>query len=155
MVLFCSLSIITLALFTSACGGSATPTSPKPTITPTASPPTTTLGPSSPTTQLSAGQHLRFDRIPTEQGLSQATVISIIQDNQGFIWFGTEDGLNRYDGYNFTIYRHDPDDPNSLSDNRILSIIQDRWRHLPHQPGSIARHRMVVTRNHGRPGSHE
>ena len=126
LVLFCSISIITVMLFASACGGSAAPDSPAPDVTPTTSPATTTLGPSSPTTQLSAGQHLRFDRIPTEQGLSQATVISMLQDNQGFMWFGTEDGLNRFDGYNFTVYKHDPEDPNSLSNSWILSMIKDR-----------------------------
>ena len=124
--LFCYLFIITLVLFASACGDSATPTLSEPRITPTLSSPPTALGPGSPTTLLSVGQHLRFDRIPTEQGLSQATVISIIQDNQGFIWFGTEDGLNRYDGYNFTVYKHDPEDPNSLSNSWILSTIKDR-----------------------------
>lgn len=76
--------------------------------------------------QLSAGQHLRFEHISSKQGLSQNTVFCILQDNQGFMWFCTEDGLNKYDGYGFTIFRHDPEDPNSLSDSRILSIFQDR-----------------------------
>ena len=113
-------------LFASACGGSATPALSEPGTTPTTSPPTTVLAPSPPTTPLSAGQHLRFDHIASEQGLSQNAVFCILQDDQGFMWFGTEDGLNRYDGYDFTIYRHNPENPNSLSDNRILSIFQDR-----------------------------
>jgi signal transduction histidine kinase/ligand-binding sensor domain-containing protein len=75
---------------------------------------------------LTAGQHLRFEHISSKQGLSQNTVFCILQDNQGFMWFCTEDGLNKYDGYGFTVFRHDPEDPNSLSDSRILSIIQDR-----------------------------
>ena len=96
--------LITVVLLATACGGSATPTSLEPGTTPTPAHPSTVPETSSPTTQLSAGQHLRFDRISTMEGLSQATVICILQDNQGFMWFGTEDGLNRYDGYNFEVY---------------------------------------------------
>jgi signal transduction histidine kinase/ligand-binding sensor domain-containing protein len=69
---------------------------------------------------------VRFDNISTEQGLSQSTVTAILQDHQGFMWFGTEDGLNQYDGYHFTVYRHDPDDPASLSDNVVYSIYESR-----------------------------
>ena len=71
------------------------------------------------------GQHLRFNRISLEQGLSQSTVFCILQDSQGFLWFGTEDGLNKYDGYNFTIYKHDPEDPNSIGGNWINALIED------------------------------
>ncbi len=46
---------------------------------------------------------------------------AILQDLRGFIWIGTQDGLNRYDGYEFMVYRHDPQDPHSLSDNQITS----------------------------------
>jgi len=67
------------------------------------------------------GQQIRFEKISIEDGLSQSSVYSIYQDSTGFLWFGTEDGLNKFDGYNFTVYRHDPDDPLSLSDNSILS----------------------------------
>jgi len=74
---------------------------------------------------LSAGQHLRFERISLEQGLSQSTVFCMIQDSQGFMWFGTEDGLNKYDGYSFTVYKHDPEDPNSLGGNWIQAILED------------------------------
>ena len=38
----------------------------------------------------------------------------MLKDSQGFMWFGTEEGLNKYDGYTFTVYKHDPEDPNSL-----------------------------------------
>ena len=69
---------------------------------------------------------IRFESITTEQGLSQGTVHVILQDRQGFMWFGTEDGLNRYDGYQFTVYKHDPDNSTSLSDNLINSIYEDR-----------------------------
>lgn len=69
---------------------------------------------------------IRFDRISLEEGLSQATVWTITQDRQGFLWFGTADGLNKYDGYRFTVYTHDPQNPTSLSDNRIYTIYEDR-----------------------------
>jgi ligand-binding sensor domain-containing protein/signal transduction histidine kinase len=68
---------------------------------------------------------LKFEHISVEEGLSQSTVHSIIQDNYGFIWIGTEDGLNRYDGYNFTIYRNDREDSTSLLSNQARSIFQD------------------------------
>ncbi|HEY8920740.1 MAG TPA: two-component regulator propeller domain-containing protein, partial [Chitinophaga sp.] len=54
-----------------------------------------------------------------EQGLSNNAVTSIYQDYNGFMWFGTYDGLNRYDGYNFTIYRNEFNDTNSVADNRV------------------------------------
>jgi ligand-binding sensor domain-containing protein/HPt (histidine-containing phosphotransfer) domain-containing protein len=62
--------------------------------------------------------------------LSNSTVYSIIQDSKGFIWFATEDGLNKYDGYKFTIYHHDLNDPNSLSGNYIYTIIEDHKGNL-------------------------
>ncbi|MFT4928443.1 MAG: signal transduction histidine kinase/ligand-binding sensor domain-containing protein [Phenylobacterium sp.] len=67
----------------------------------------------------------RFDRVSIELGLSQVTVLSIVQDYKGFLWFGTQDGLNRYDGYNFKVFRHNPDDPHSISDNDILNLTVD------------------------------
>ncbi len=67
----------------------------------------------------------RFTHLTTTDGLANAHVEVIFQDSQGFMWFGTRDGLSRYDGYNFITYRHDPDDPNSLSGNTILDIIED------------------------------
>lgn len=63
-----------------------------------------------------------FNRITVEQGLSANTVRGIVQDEKGFIWIGTQDGLNRYDGYDFKVYRHDPDDPDSLSANGIYAL---------------------------------
>jgi len=69
--------------------------------------------------------NLRFEHISLEDGLSQSVVNAIYQDQQGFLWFGTQDGLNRYDGYHFTIYRYDPDDPNSISNNFITAITGD------------------------------
>ena len=71
------------------------------------------------------GKTLRFERVSIEEGLSQSRVNTIFQDRKGFLWFGTQDGLNRYDGYSFTIYRHAPDDPQSLSHNRIRKLYED------------------------------
>jgi ligand-binding sensor domain-containing protein/signal transduction histidine kinase len=69
---------------------------------------------------------IRFDRITGEDGLSQNVVLTIAQDRRGFMWFGTEDGLNKYNGYTFTIYKHDPDNPTTLSDNFVSVIYEDR-----------------------------
>jgi len=58
-------------------------------------------------------------------GLSHGNVTCIIQDKMGFLWFGTQNGLNRYDGYHFTIFRNDPKDPTSLSNNHIKALELD------------------------------
>ncbi len=68
---------------------------------------------------------LHFDHISVEEGLSQNEVNCIYQDRKGFLWFGTEDGLNKYDGYHFTKYKHIPGDTTCLSDNRIQAIVED------------------------------
>jgi len=65
----------------------------------------------------------RFIRI---EGLSQSAVTSIIQDRRGFIWVGTQDGLNRYDGYEFVVYRNNPEDSTSINDNWIRALYEDR-----------------------------
>ncbi len=80
--------------------------------------------------KITAGERLRFERLSVEQGLSQSDVFSILQDSQGFLWFGTEDGLNKYDGSSFTVLKHDPDTPNSLRDNWILAIFEDHLGYL-------------------------
>ncbi|MFT4927596.1 MAG: signal transduction histidine kinase/ligand-binding sensor domain-containing protein [Phenylobacterium sp.] len=67
----------------------------------------------------------RFDRLSVEHGLSQASVLDIVQDHKGFLWFATQDGLNRYDGYSFKVFRHNPDDPHSISDNSINTLFID------------------------------
>src|ERR1700722_17383461 len=58
---------------------------------------------------------IRFTRLSTDQGLSQTKVNQIVQDDQGFMWFATQYGLNRYDGYNFKLFVHDPKNPKSLN----------------------------------------
>ncbi|HEX7569633.1 MAG TPA: two-component regulator propeller domain-containing protein, partial [Verrucomicrobiae bacterium] len=73
----------------------------------------------------SASPPLRFSHLTTDQGLSQGRVFAILQDRQGFMWFGTRDGLNRYDGNTFVVFKHNPDDPASLSGNYILALLED------------------------------
>lgn len=72
-----------------------------------------------------AQNHIRFNHLTIEDGLSQSAVTCIFQDKNGFMWFGTQDGLNRYDGYNFKVFKNDPENPNSLTDNFIFSIYED------------------------------
>ncbi len=69
---------------------------------------------------------IQFERISVEQGLSQSGVHCIMQDSKGFMWFGTWDGLNKYDGYNFTVIKNDSEYPHSLSNNSIRAIYEDR-----------------------------
>ena len=73
-----------------------------------------------------AGYDIKFKHFSITEGLSQSTVYSICQDSKGFMWFATQDGLNRYDGYVFKIYRKDPENPNSLINNFIRVIHQDK-----------------------------
>ena len=70
---------------------------------------------------------LRFEHIGFEEGLSNENVLAILQDRKGYIWFGTHDGLNKYDGYSFTKYQFDPFDSNSLSQNLIYTIWEDKY----------------------------
>ncbi|MCP5049890.1 MAG: histidine kinase, partial [bacterium] len=74
--------------------------------------------------------NIRFQHLSLEHDLSQASVLCILQDSQGFMWFGTQDGLNKYDGYRFTVYRHNPGDRASLSANYIWSIFEDSTGNL-------------------------
>ncbi len=71
-------------------------------------------------------QSIKFNHLTVEDGLSNNDVNTVVQDRTGFIWFGTDDGLNRYDGYNFKVFRHNPDDSNSISDNSIWSLTEDK-----------------------------
>ncbi len=68
---------------------------------------------------------MRFERLTTASGLSQNTIHKIIQDRNGFLWFATADGLNRYDGYSFEVFRNNPSDSTSLSDSDIFSVTED------------------------------
>ena len=72
-------------------------------------------------------RHLKFEHLTTEHGLSQSTITCILQDQQGYMWFGTQDGLNCYDGYTFTIYQHNPGDSNSISSNTVYALFEDSY----------------------------
>ncbi len=78
----------------------------------------------------SPGSSLHFENISLRQGLSQVSVNTICQDRQGFMWFGTQDGLNKYDGYFFTVYRNDPDNPKGLNESHIWATLEDAQGHL-------------------------
>jgi ligand-binding sensor domain-containing protein/signal transduction histidine kinase len=72
-----------------------------------------------------APRSLRFEHLGLEQGLSQETVKTILQDRAGFMWFGTQDGLSRYDGYRMRVFRTDPGDPASLPDSYVQASHED------------------------------
>ena len=72
------------------------------------------------------GKDIRFTHLSTEQGLSQSRVDHMLQDRRGFIWIGTYNGLNRYDGYRFKTYKPDPNNPNSLGGLLVYALFEDR-----------------------------
>lgn len=73
-----------------------------------------------------AAQPLATQRYTVEDGLSQNLVLSMAEDKHGFLWFGTKDGLNRFDGYSFHTFRSDLNNPRSLSSNYISALLVDR-----------------------------
>lgn len=84
---------------------------------------------------------IRFDHLTIADGLSQGSANDIVQDERGFIWIGTQDGLNRYDGTRFEIFRHDPDDPESLPENFInnINLDEDGLWIIFNRPGVLSR----------------
>ena len=66
-----------------------------------------------------------IERISLEQGLSQSVIDVIFQDSKGYLWFGTQDGLNRYDGYSFVVYKNEPGNSNTLPGNTITAMAED------------------------------
>lgn len=78
----------------------------------------------------SSNDNLTFSQISTQDGLSQNTVRDILEDKKGFIWAGTLDGLNRYDGYQIITYKPQLGNPNSLVDHRIKDVMQDKDGYL-------------------------
>ena len=92
--------------------------------------------------------NVRFRNYSTTEGLSQATALAMVQDPTGFLWVGTQEGLNRFDGYGFKVYKHVRSDPWSLSDNYVLAIAVDPdgglW--LGTQAGGLDRYDPVLDR---------
>src|ERR1044072_5282228 len=66
-----------------------------------------------------------FIHISTDMGLSQNHVSSICKDNKAFMWFATEEGLNKYDGYKFEVYKSDRNNPHTISDNYVNEVFED------------------------------
>jgi signal transduction histidine kinase/ligand-binding sensor domain-containing protein/CheY-like chemotaxis protein len=75
-------------------------------------------------------QKVNFRHLNINDGLSQNAVFAILQDSKGFIWFGTKDGLNRYDGYSFKVYQHNPFDTTTLSANYITALFEDSQKNI-------------------------
>ncbi|ADB36973.1 sensor histidine kinase [Spirosoma linguale] len=111
----------------------------------------------------------RFTFLTTNQGLSQNNVTCILRDRKGFMWFGTRDGLNKFDGYTFTVYRNDPVKPTSLSNSYVHALVEDKqgrlwigtdngglslfdpvsetfinYTHTPGRPSSLAHNKVVA-----------
>jgi len=107
-------------------------------------------------------QNIQFEHISNADGLSQNAVQCILQDSKGFMWFGALNGLNKYDGYDFDVFQHNPNDTNSISNNEINAIYEDHqgtvwigtsdglnkfdrkteyfihYKHEPHNPNSLS-----------------
>ncbi|HPE42936.1 MAG TPA: two-component regulator propeller domain-containing protein, partial [Bacteroidales bacterium] len=79
---------------------------------------------------VSAQPNYHFEHLSKNEGLSQGTVNAIYQDINGLMWFGTKDGLNRYDGNKIKVFRRNFEDPNSLPNNHVLAINQDETGRL-------------------------
>ena len=68
---------------------------------------------------------IRFDRLSIEQGLSQSSVMDILQDSRGYVWLATEEGLDRFDGFSFKAYKHNPADLSSLPNSFVWDVEED------------------------------
>ncbi len=75
---------------------------------------------------LNSQENFQFRQVKVEDGLSQSTVNCMLQDRKGFLWFGSANGLNRYDGYNFSVFVNNSLDTTTISDNGILSLFEDK-----------------------------
>ncbi|MDB5120781.1 MAG: sensor signal transduction histidine kinase [Sphingobacteriales bacterium] len=82
------------------------------------------------TSVIAQNSEYKFKHLTTEDGLSQNSVSCILKDSYGLMWFGTEEGLNKYDGYTFTVYRHNSKKPGSISSNFIKAIYQDQQNNV-------------------------
>ncbi|HEY8937355.1 MAG TPA: two-component regulator propeller domain-containing protein [Cyclobacteriaceae bacterium] len=79
-----------------------------------------------PILSFSQKQNLKFEHLGTQDGLSHSNTICMLQDSRGFMWFGTRDGLNKYDGYSFTVYKKNARNENCLSGNIVHEILEDK-----------------------------
>jgi ligand-binding sensor domain-containing protein/signal transduction histidine kinase len=120
--------MLLLALFVSSCGEAV----PAFELTPLPSASTTTPTTAAPlfNSSIPYGKNIRFEQISLDDGLSQSVVNVILQDRKGFLWIGTDDGLNRYDGYGFKIYKPDSSTSFGLSDRSITDIVEDEQGYL-------------------------
>lgn len=79
---------------------------------------------------LAQNEYPTFKRINTNDGLSQGHVSAILKDRKGFMWFATDEGINKYDGYRFTVYKHDPEKASSISNNAVFDVLEDKAGNL-------------------------
>jgi len=77
-----------------------------------------------------AEEYYHFQHLGVEHGLSQSSVYNIFQDSDGYLWFGTQNGVNKYDGYEFKTYKNEVNNPASLSDGFIQDINEDKNRNI-------------------------
>ncbi|MCB1877712.1 MAG: diguanylate cyclase [Chromatiales bacterium] len=121
------------------------------------------------TADSNASRNIQFSRVTQWEGLSQGAVNAIVQDGQGYIWLGTQEGLNRYDGYEMVVFEHRNGDPGSLSHDWVWSLLVDKqgelwvgtdggglsrfdrereafvnYRHSPNNPNSLPSDRVRV-----------
>ena len=75
-------------------------------------------------------QDIQFEHLTVDEGLSSNTVLCFLQDSRGFLWIGTYDGLNKYDGYKFIVYKNSPEDSLSISDNMIHTLCEDKYANI-------------------------
>lgn len=87
-----------------------------------------------------AQSYIKFDRLSSDVGLSQNAVQAVVQDFRGFMWFGTQNGLNRYDGYEFQIFNQNSADSTSLSGNYVQALLEDKHRQLWVSAGGLHRY---------------
>lgn len=78
----------------------------------------------------SSPEEIKFEKIPSDQGLSHSYIRSMIQDSYGFMWFGTAEGLNRFDGFTFKSYKNIVNDKYSIPDNHVVKLFQDKEKTL-------------------------
>ena len=78
----------------------------------------------------SQNSNLRFNHTGISNNLSNKNIASILQDHNGFLWIATANGLNRFDGYSYKVYKHKANGPNSLPDDSVIDIYEDSEKNL-------------------------